>query len=89
MARSMKADENEVFRAAITVQYPADPDASYEGYRVVREFTFYRGPHKDIGQARAALTREKNTHKNGYWRNPPIVLGHIERGKFTWEKVED
>jgi hypothetical protein len=100
MARTMRADADEVFRAVITQteQYHGDARGDFV-------YTFTAGPFEDRRQASAAITRAKREMRRklermrwylercGREQAPgdlveAAAIGHVQRAALVWEDVQ-
>lgn len=91
--RELRKDTTHVFRAVVTITYPALPDSPLEWMRVERTTTKIHGPYTQIGPARAAITlarRNSNYRASWYDNTPrPVVEAYVERTPLAWERVDD
>jgi hypothetical protein len=86
MGRMMHGEDTSAFRAVVTV---TRADGSFT-------FTRYYGPFSTIGQANAAITREKSSATRRSWRyrsphsepaTSDTVTGHVETTGLNWTRV--
>jgi hypothetical protein len=87
MGRVMGGDDEKAYRAVVVETCPAEPESDYEPHRVERKYTYYYGPYRTAGVAKAAVTRE--TMVSRYWDARGVTkTGWIEEAETVWKRVD-
>lgn len=88
MARSMAADDTELFRAVVEVTYKdTAPEEGAE--QTTRTMVEIAGPYRTKGAATQAITRADSDAKwYARYYDEVTSVGYVERASVTWERVE-